>query len=228
MRVILILLALMLTLGVNARDLDVEKSEKKEKIVKFEGTVEKLMRWTLNMLPEMIGKVYGYKKWPEAQQQRFDAAMEDVVNNYIDKFVPPSKEITMETITLMGDCMDLLIDPVTDSTIMIVTDEQFAEVEVKDLKSNLKLTDQQCEKIHQIVKESVAKQRVLLAKGLKESEEYKALDNSLEEKIKAELTEKQLSKYLKIQAENRAESEKMKKNLEAIREKYKAQNVNLD
>ncbi|MBO7213604.1 MAG: hypothetical protein J6U99_03510 [Rikenellaceae bacterium] len=211
MRVILILLASMLTLGVSAQDLNVNKSEKKEKVVKFEGSVEKLIRWALNMFPEMIGKVYGYKKWPEAQQQRFDAAMEDVVNNYIDKFVPPSKEITMETITLMGDCIDLLIDPVTDSTIMIVTDEQFAEVEVKDLKSNLKLTDQQCEKIHQIVKESVAKQRVLLAKGLKESEEYKALDNSLEEKIKAELTEKQLSKYLKIQAENRAENEKMKR-----------------
>ena len=78
------------------------------------------------------------------------------------------------------------------------------------------------------MKESVAKERVLVAKRLKDSEEYKALDNSLEEKIKAELTEKQLSKYLKIQAENRAESEKMKKNLEAIREKYKAQNINLD
>ena len=35
MRVILILLALMLTLGVNARDLDIEKSEKKEKTGKL-------------------------------------------------------------------------------------------------------------------------------------------------------------------------------------------------
>ncbi|MBO5710450.1 MAG: hypothetical protein J6R62_02890 [Rikenellaceae bacterium] len=221
MRVILILLASMLTLGVSAQDLNVNKSEKKEKIVKFEGSVEKLMRWALNMLPEMIGKVYGYKKWPEAQQQRYDAAMEDIVNNYIDKFVPPSKEITMETITLMGDSVDLLVDSITDSTIMIVTDDQFAEVEVKSLKSDLKLTDQQCEKIRQIVKESVAKDRVLVAKRLKDSEEYKALDNSLEEKIKAELTEKQLEKYLKIQAENRAENEKMKKDLEAIRRSIK-------
>ena len=221
MRVILILLASMLTLGVSAQDLNVNKSEKKEKIVKFEGSVEKLMRWALNMLPEMIGKVYGYKKWPEAQQQRYDAAMEDIVNNYIDKFVPPSKEITMETITLMGDSVDLLVDSITDSTIMIVTDDQFAEVEVKSLKSDLKLTDQQCEKIRQIVNESVAKDRVLVAKRLKDSEEYKALDNSLEEKIKAELTEKQLEKYLKIQAENRAENEKMKKDLEAIRRSIK-------
>ncbi|MBO5874450.1 MAG: hypothetical protein J6Q35_05420 [Rikenellaceae bacterium] len=221
MRVILILLASMMTLGVSSQDLNVNKSEKKEKIVKFEGSVEKLMRWALNMLPEMIGKVYGYKKWPEAQQQRYDAAMEDIVNNYIDKFVPPSKEITMETITLMGDSVDLLVDSITDSTIMIVTDDQFAEVEVKSLKSDLKLTDQQCEKIRQIVKESVAKDRVLVAKRLKDSEEYKALDNSLEEKIKAELTEKQLEKYLKIQAENRAENEKMKKDLEAIRRSIK-------
>ncbi len=222
MRVILILLASMLTLGVSAQDLNVNKSEKKEKVVKFEGSVEKLIRWALNMFPEMIGKVYGYKKWPEAQQQRYDAAMEDIVNNYIDKFVPPSKEITMETITLMGDSVDLLlVDPITDSTIMIVTDDQFAEVEVKSLKSDLKLTDQQCEKIRQIVKESVAKERVLVAKRLKDSEEYKALDNSLEEKIKAELTEKQLEKYLKIQAENRAENEKMKKDLEAIRRSIK-------
>ena len=221
MRVILILLASMMTLGVSSQDLNVNKSEKKEKIVKFEGSVEKLMRWALNMLPEMIGKVYGYKKWPEAQQQRYDAAMEDIVNNYIDKFVPPSKEITMETITLMGDSVDLLVDSITDSTILIVTDDQFAEVEVKSLKSDLKLTDQQCEKIRQIVKESVAKDRVLVAKRLKDSEEYKALDNSLEEKIKAELTEKQLEKYLKIQAENRAENEKMKKDLEAIRRSIK-------
>ena len=228
MRVILILLASMLTLGVNARDLNVNKSEKKEKIVKFEGSAEKLMRWALNMFPEMIGKVYGYKKWPEAQQQRYDAAMEGIVNNYIDKFVPPSKEVNVETITLMGDCMDLLIDPVTDSLIMIVTDDQFAEVEVKGLKSDLKLTDQQCEKIRQIVKESVAKERVLVAKGLKDSEEYKALEDSTDEMIKAELTEKQLAKYLKSQAENRAEEEKMKKDLESAREKCKAMNIKLD